>query len=54
MSVFLLPLFAGGEEPIYGVYSLPNYEVDGSANDRSFKGWDFNSVTMAEEAGRRA
>ncbi|RKX34074.1 MAG: hypothetical protein DRP71_08330 [Verrucomicrobia bacterium] len=42
--------FAVDDESIYGVYSLPNYEVEGSAADRAFKGWDFNSVTIAEDA----
>lgn len=40
------------EDPIYGVYSLPHYEVEGSAADRSFKGWDFDSVTVVEEVGK--
>lgn len=50
LTMIGLPLaLTGEEEPIYGVYSLPNYEVAGASSDRNFKGWDFSSVTVAEE-----
>ncbi len=53
LTLIGMPLALGAaEDPIYGVYSLPSYEVDGAAKDRSFKGWDFDSVTVVEEVGK--
>jgi len=49
--VGFLPIRAVCEEPVYGIFSLPDYEIDGSTANQVFRGWDFRSVTIPESPG---